>query len=62
VLHERDVALDLETFYWRAVHALDDDDYEEVRTQALHLVWYPSPFGVLPFICCSLQLLLTRRQ
>jgi hypothetical protein len=44
VLHGRDVALDLETFYWRAVHALDDDDYEEVRTQALHLVWYPSPF------------------
>lgn len=39
VLHERNVALDLETFYWRAVHALDDDDYEEVRTQALHLVW-----------------------
>jgi len=46
ILHGRGVAIDIETFYWRSVHALDDD-YEEVRTQALHLIWYangePSP-------------------
>lgn len=38
VLHGRGVSLDIDTFYWRAIHALDDD-YEEVRTQALHLIW-----------------------